>query len=106
MNNIIRYNNIVNRNHVLKGIRMSKGYTISFYVDQLKNTTKQFQSANDVYSFISPRKGRNSVKVRQLNTWLGGKTTQVVNSTKLGKNVKQRLITALLIRKNTLTTKF
>jgi phage antirepressor YoqD-like protein len=84
---------------------MSKGYTISFYLRELSNSSSSttFRNVNDVYTFISPRKGKSSVKAKQLNAWLNGKTQSVLTNSKFGKTPRQRLINALIARKESVS---
>lgn len=83
---------------------MSKGYTISYFVNVLSNArTSQVLNADAVYSTVSPRFGYASVKARALDTWLNHKTTAIANGygrfASFGKTPRARVLKALRLRK-------
>lgn len=82
---------------------MSKGYTISYFIDVLKNTTTRQVTNNGIYSVVSPRFGGFSVKADALDTWLSYNTTAIVKGegrfASYGKTPRARLLTALKNRK-------
>jgi hypothetical protein len=85
---------------------MTKGYTLSYFLNLLGNSrARQLTNKDSVYSFVSPRFGFNSVRAVVLDTWLGGKTTQIVNGTgrfsNYGSTPRARLLKALRNRKVT-----
>jgi hypothetical protein len=82
---------------------MSKGYTISFFINVLKNTTTRAVSKNGVYNVVAPRFGDFSVKASALDSWLGYKTSAIEAGegkfASYGKTPRARLLTALRNRK-------
>ena len=83
---------------------MTKGYTISYFLGLFGNVrSRSLTSTDAVYSFVSPRFGYNSTRAFVLDTWLGGKTTQIVNGTgrfsTYGATPRARLLKALRNRK-------
>lgn len=80
---------------------MSKGYTISYFVNVFSNTR---QVANtSVYAAVSPRFGHASVKARALDAWLDNQTLSIARGqgrfASFGKTPRARLLKALRLRK-------
>lgn len=85
---------------------MTKGYTISYFLALFGNSrARQFSTASDVYSFVSPRLGVSSVRATVLNKWLGKQTNAIVSGSgrfaSYGSTPRARLMKALRNRKNT-----
>lgn len=83
---------------------MSKGYTISYFMNLLQNTsTRDLTTATQVYFAVSPRRGNNSEKRYALDTWLQGQTSAIVSGrgrfANFGKSPRARLLKALRVRK-------
>jgi hypothetical protein len=82
---------------------MSKGYTISYFIDVLKNTTARQVTNKGVFNVVSPRFGDFSVKAEALDTWLNYATTTIARGegrfATYGKTARARLLTALRNRK-------
>jgi hypothetical protein len=74
---------------------MSKGYTISYFIDVLKNTTARQVANKGVYETVSPRFGGFSVKADALDTWLNFNTTAIARGdgqyANFGKTARARL---------------
>lgn len=82
---------------------MSKGYTISFFINTLTNTTNSTLNTQGVFSAVSPLYGAESVKAKALDNYLGGNAVKIATGkgafAKLGKTPRTRLIKALKLRK-------
>ena len=72
-----------------------------FTARQLGNSTSTFVGT------IAPVKGRNSVKVKSLNTMLGGQLNNIIAGTGefggFGRTARARVLKALRLRKNGVT---
>lgn len=81
---------------------MSKGYTIEYFIREIKKLENKHIEMMGLAHAISPRKGICSVKVRQLSKYLGYYAEAVAKGRgtyyKLGKTPKARLINALRFR--------
>ena len=84
---------------------MSKGYTLSFFINTLTNATTRQVTNQGVYDVVSPLGGVFSVKADALDTWLGYNTGAIARGegrfATYGKSSRARLLTALRNRKNT-----
>jgi len=89
---------------------MSKGYTIPFFINTVRDTTlAQWSHATTASrvnygTVISPLKGASSVKVKVLSKLLGGNLSAIVAGKgkfgALGLTPRGRLLKALSIRSN------
>lgn len=87
---------------------MTKGYTLNYFVNLFNSTgSKSISNAKEVYTFVSPRLGFNSVRGVVLDQWLGGvkNTRAIANGTgrfsTYGSTPRARLLKALRNRKTT-----
>jgi hypothetical protein len=82
---------------------LSKGYTISYFINVFKNTTKRNFTTMGAYDLVSPRFGWMSEKAYALDSWLRYRTSDIVrgdgNFASFGKTSRARLLTALKNRK-------
>jgi hypothetical protein len=82
---------------------MSKGYTISYFINVLQNTPTSTVTKLGVFNVVAPRFGAESVKVDALQSWLGYNTTAIASGSgrfaSFGKTPRARLLTALKNRK-------
>lgn len=81
---------------------MSKGYTITFFINELTTKVKGKKTAGSIVDAISPTYGKSSVKFSTLNNFVGN-FDAVANGTGkyagFGKTPKARLLKALKLRK-------
>ena len=84
---------------------MHKGYTLSYFIDQVKATNAKKLSTENVYSTLSPRNGFSSSKSAALDNFLNGHTTAITSGvgffSTYGKTARTRLLKALKLRKAT-----
>lgn len=84
---------------------MSKGYTMSYFINEITEKISNKDQTNDIVNKLFPRKGLNSVKYNALCNWLGVDVISVVHGAYkyrgLGKTGKKRLLKALTFRKRT-----
>ena len=82
---------------------MSKGYTINFFINVIKNTKSRAVTSDNVYNVVAPRYGQFSVKSEALDYWLNFNTADISEGrgrfSTYGKTPRARLLTALKNRK-------
>lgn len=82
---------------------MSKGYTINFFVQTLKNVSAKTVANRGVYDVVSPRYGAFSTKAEALDQWLSYNVSAITQGqgrfASYGKTARARLLTALRNRK-------
>jgi len=82
---------------------MSKGYTLSYFINLVSKSPVAKTTGYDVYRVVSPRLGDASVKSFALDLWLSGQTNNIVKGSgkfsKYGKTPRARVLKALNNRK-------
>jgi len=83
---------------------MSKGYTISFFIEALSNSSTSQVTRDGIFNTVSPRLGRFSQKAVALDNWLGGQTGAIAlgagKFSSYGSTPRGRVLKALRNRKN------
>lgn len=78
----------------------TKAYTLNRLINEVRALdAKKVTDYRTFVSNLSPIAGRNSAKIKVLNTFLNGKLTNVAGNFIYGVNVKNRVLNALKKRK-------
>lgn len=82
---------------------MSKGYTLAYYIREIQKHGRRNNSYNELICAVCPRRGRRSVKFRQLCNWLGSRWLDILDGQGkyqgYGRTPKTRVLNVLKFRK-------